>query len=253
MAIAAQAYTIRSVMATDVPGSLHRLREVGYEHVELAGLHGLGAAEMARTLADAGLSAVSAHVPWAAAGEGDPAELADDMGRLGIVDVVVPSMPPRWREGGEAAYREFGRLLGERAAMLRERSLRLHYHNHSFELEQAHGDGTGLDTLIAESGPEVGFELDLAWLRGGGADPAEWVRRVPAGRVRLVHMKDVRFEDGKAIDTEVGRGVVDWPPVTAACRAAGVATFIVEQDRPAPDPFDSLITSLAATRRLLED
>lgn len=238
-------------MAADVPAALHRLRQVGYERVELAGMHGLTAAQLGEALGDAGLRAISAHEQWARV-SGDPDVLAEDMRELGIVDVVVPSMPAEWRDRGEAGYAEFGRLLGERAAVLGEHSLRLHYHNHWFELEPK-GESLGLDVLIQASGPEVGLELDLAWVRAAGQDPARWVEKIPAGRLRLVHVKDVKFEGDTAIDTEVGRGVIDWEPVIAACRTAGVDVYIVEQDRPAPDPFESLIVSLEATRRLLPD
>jgi sugar phosphate isomerase/epimerase len=250
--IAAQAYTLRSVMGDDVPATLHRLREVGYENVELAGLHGLTAARMRSCLAEAGIRAISAHEPWArVAADGGEAMVAD-MHELGIADVVVPSMPADRRDSGPDGYRRFGRALAERAAALADRSLRLHYHNHRFELETRHGESTGLDTLIEASGPGVGLELDLAWVRGAGDDPARWVARVPADRIRLVHVKDVALGDGGAVDTEVGRGVIEWPPVIAACRDAGVWAYIVEQDTPGPDPFESLAVSLAAVRRLLD-
>jgi sugar phosphate isomerase/epimerase len=248
VSIAAQAYTIRERMAADVPEALRRLREVGYERVELAGLHGLSAARMRECLDDAGLTAVAAHEPWSRVSE--DGGLVEDARALGMVEVVVPSMPAPWRDGGAAGYREFGKLLGERAAALAGEGLRLHYHNHGFELERRDGFEPGLAVLAAAAGPDVGLELDLAWLRGAGEDPAAYVAGAPAGRVRLVHVKDVLVDRERPLDTEVGAGVIEWEPVVAACRAAGVEHYIVEQDTPGPDPFRSLAASLAKVRAL---
>jgi sugar phosphate isomerase/epimerase len=244
MTVAAQAYTFRERMAADPAAALARLRETGYSYVELAGLHGRSAAEIRRWLDAAGVTAVSAHVPWPRlAGETDV--VLEELATLGIEHAVVPSLPGERREQGAEGYRRFGRELAELAPALAEHGARLHYHNHWFELDQQDGR-TGLDLLAEAAGPEVGLELDLAWLRAAGEDPARWLERVPSERLTLAHLKDVRLEDGRQVSLPVGEGLLDWAPVLTAYRDAGVVWGIVEDDEPPGDPFDSLAVSLRA-------
>lgn len=61
--IALQLYSVRDDMAADFEGTLRKVRELGYDGVEFAGLHGRQPAEVRRLLAENGLAAVSAHVP----------------------------------------------------------------------------------------------------------------------------------------------------------------------------------------------
>ena len=43
---------------------------------------------------------------------------------------------------------------------------------------------------------------------------------------------------------EVGKGNLNWPAILAACQAAQVQWYIVEQDTCYSDPFESLGISL---------
>lgn len=247
MTIAAQAYTFRGPMADDPAAALARLRETGYENVELAGLQGRSATEIRRALDDAGVTAVSAHVPWERL-SGETEGALEELAALGIGHVAVPVPPAQRREGGAEGYVRFGQELAELAPRLAEHGIRLHYHNHWFELETFDGR-TALDLLAEAAAPDVGLELDLAWLQAGGQDPAAWLERLPSHRLPLAHVKDVRMENGRGVSLAVGQGVVDWERVLPACARAGVVWHIVEDDEPPGDPFDSLATSLEALRR----
>jgi sugar phosphate isomerase/epimerase len=246
--IGAQAYTFRKEMAADPAAALARLRAAGYELVELAGLHERPPRVIADALASAGVRAVAAHVPWQRLTP-DAGGAVEELAVLGVVDAVVPSMPRELREAGPDAYVRFGHELAALAGRLAEHGLRLHYHNHAFEIP-AQGGRSGLEALAEAAGPEVGLELDLGWIRAGGGDPGQWVERAGPGRVRLVHLKDFRFEDGAAVQTAVGDGEIDWGTVLRACEAARVEWYIVEEDDPPGDPFERLAASLRNVSRI---
>ena len=61
--IALQVYSVREDAAADFAGTMKKVREMGYDGVELAGLYGMDAAQVKAVLDDDRLSAVSAHVP----------------------------------------------------------------------------------------------------------------------------------------------------------------------------------------------
>ena len=49
---------------------------------------------------------------------------------------------------------------------------------------------------------------------------------------------------------EVGEGNLEWGPILAACREAGIEYYLVEQDQCLGDPFESLGTSLKNLRAM---
>jgi sugar phosphate isomerase/epimerase len=74
----------------------------------------------------------------------------------------------------------------------------------------------------------------------GGQDPIAYFKKYP-DRYRLMHAKDfvALTPTSNTLDpakhpaiTEVGSGKIDWPPIVAAARAAGVEFYYVDHDPP---------------------
>ena len=63
MYLGLQLYSIRDFIEKDFLGTLKKVKEMGYEGVEFAGLFGKSAAEVKSMLAESGLVGISAHVP----------------------------------------------------------------------------------------------------------------------------------------------------------------------------------------------
>ena len=59
-----QLYSVRNAISTNVPGTLARVRALGFREVELAGTYGLTAAQFRAELDRAGLRATSMHVGY---------------------------------------------------------------------------------------------------------------------------------------------------------------------------------------------
>src|SRR5688500_18837737 len=59
-----QLYSVRREMAQDVPGTLRRVRELGFQEVELAGTYNLTPAQFRQELDRAGLRATAMHVGY---------------------------------------------------------------------------------------------------------------------------------------------------------------------------------------------
>jgi sugar phosphate isomerase/epimerase len=239
--IAAELYTLREHLGdpTAIARSLARVREIGYESVELAGLGPIEASSLARLLRETGLVVAAAHLRWEALRDETEAAV-EDCRTWGCNDAAVPILPPEYRNAD--GYARFGSEASEVAGRLREAGLRLSYHNHSFELERF-GRETGLEILRRSSDPDLlNFEIDTYWIQHGGGSPDGWIRRL-SGRVPGVHLKDMTVIGGQPVMAEVGEGNLDWGDVLAACTAAGVEWLIVEQDECRRDPFESLAIS----------
>ena len=243
--IVAELYTLRDHLqdADAIAASFQKVREIGYEGVELAGLGPIEPAHLARLLRDAGLDASSAHVGWERLRDETDAVL-EDCRRWDCDHLAVPMMPPAYRDA--AGYARFGAEAGEVAGRLRSDGIWLSYHNHSFELERF-GSESGLELLFQASGPVLGAQIDTYWIQHGGGSPAGWIRRL-GGRVPSVHIKDMVVVDGVPAMAEIGEGNLEWADVLLACAESGTELLIVEQDICRRDPFESL----AISRRGLE-
>ncbi|HEX5825871.1 MAG TPA: sugar phosphate isomerase/epimerase [Candidatus Limnocylindrales bacterium] len=225
--IALQLYTVRTLAAIDLAGTLRSVAAAGYRSVELAGLPETGPGELARLLADVGLRVVAAH-------EGierlrvDAVAVADRLTEVGCPRVIVPWTPEEDRRTADDV-RRFAVELGAFSRVFAERGIGLGYHNHAFEFAPL--DGTTIwDVLLAELPAEVQIELDVYWAAAGGRDPVAEIRAT-ADRVRLLHMKD-RSTDPEPHDAPPGEGTLAFTEIVEAGRAAGVEWYIVEQDEP---------------------
>lgn len=232
--IALQLYTVREPAQQDFLGTLRKVAAMGYGAVELAGLHGVSAAEVRQTLDELGMRAVSAHVSVPQL-EADVGAVVAEMQTLGCDFVVVPWVPEELRDSA-AAVQKLATNLNGWAARLRDVGLRTAYHHHDFEFAPLDGS-TMWDVLTATIDPAlVGLEIDVYWAARGGHDPAALITRHAPG-VPLIHLKDIAH--GGTADVPAGEGALDWETILAAARAAGVAWYIVEQDNPA-DPLDDV-------------
>lgn len=245
MQIAAQAYTIRAAFDADPVAALARLRDIGYAYTELAGLYDHPASEVRRALTDAGVTALSMHLPFERLRD-DYEGVVDEAATLGVDHLVVPWLDDRYRRDGLDGYRQVGSQLGELADRLADDGFALHYHNHDFELAAIDGS-LPLVALAEAAGRSLGIQLDLGWIRVAGLDASDQLRHWDK-RATLAHFKDVVMDrpDGERF-RPLGQGEIDWNGVLAASASIGLAWAIVEDDD-AQEPFDSL----ARSRRYLD-
>lgn len=239
--IGLQLYTVRELLADDVPGTLDAVAAAGYSEVETAGYADMQPTAFAAALKQAGLAAPSAHVPLKRI-ESEPVQLLEEATALGHRYLVLPFLMP-WQRLSLDAYRSVADTLNAFGAQCASAGIRLAYHNHDFEFD-AIDDQRPYDLLLERCDPAlVCFELDLYWASTAGADPAGYLRAAPQ-RYRLCHVKDM---DTAGKMTEVGKGTIDFAALFAA--GTGLEHYFVEHDKP-EDPLASIQHSIATMRTL---
>jgi sugar phosphate isomerase/epimerase len=227
-------------------GTLRLLAEQGYRAVEFAGFGGVPAEDLRGVLNELNMRAVAAHIGLDALQQ-EPEGVVADLRTLGC-DYAVVAYVVEERRGSLEQVREVASILNRNGEICREGGLGFAYHNHAFEFAPV-GGNTMFDVLLEETDPRlVAFELDVYWLRYAGIEPAEMLRRL-SGRVPLVHIKDMAATEGQE-PAPVGEGVFEWREVLAACDAAGVEWYIVEQDHPR-EPLADVERSLRNLEKLL--
>jgi sugar phosphate isomerase/epimerase len=236
-ALAVQLWSFRADFKKDVPGTLRRVRELGFTNVELAGTYGMSAAEFRAALDRAGLRAISMHVDYQTVRDHTD-QVIRDAKTLGVTYVGVPWIKsPFTRDDCLAAIKVFN----EAGRRLAASGLQFFYHLHGYEfVPDPNGKGTLFELLMSGTDPRyVHMQLDTAHVAFPGQDPAALLLRYP-GRFSSLHLKDVRSdiagnnsgifkdEDGRPL----GEGKINWPATLAAARKQGVRWYIVEDETP---------------------
>ena len=245
-----QVFSARDDAQKDFVGTMKQLKAMGYDGVELAGFYGYSAEEIKKMLDEAGVIAISDHVPFVLI-EQDMFKVISDHLTIGCKYIAIPFLMDASRPGtpGFASVIRRIVLFGE---LCRRAGITLLYHNHDFEFKEVSGQ-YGLDFLY-DAVPEdlLKTEIDCCWVKYSGIDPAEYVKKY-AGRCPVVHLKDfvgrkdgdkspyaLISADGQAEGGSdevafefrpVGYGCQDVKSIVDAGLESGADWFIVEQDQ----------------------
>ncbi len=153
--------------------------------------------------------------------------------------------------------------LNANGKIARKFGMKIFVHNHTGEFEKlTDSDRTTYDVLLAETDPElVTMQLDIVWAAIAGMDVIEMFRKNP-GRYELWHLKDVvglktvnrslspNARVSSMAFVPIGAGQMDYKPIFANAKLAGLKHFCVEQDN-AASWGDSLAAARVSCRNLL--
>lgn len=223
--IGLQLYSIRQMAEKDLFETLKRVKALGYDGVELAGLYGQEAKQVKEWMDGVGLECISAHVPWRELVEKTD-ETLDMYQSLGCSYVAVPSIEEELRTS--RGMKKLAEYLIPVADACKKRGMELLYHNHDFEYEKGEDQISLLDGFLEQNPENLGAELDLGWVLAAGESPQEEIKKYH-GRVPLLHMKDVEKKD-PVYFCPVGKGLLPVRALMREAYQAGTRWLIVEQD-----------------------
>jgi sugar phosphate isomerase/epimerase len=257
-----QLFTVRQPLAADLPGTLKRIADLGYQEVETYGFapaagayYNLPALEFAARLRDLGLSSPSGHYDlnrFAAASTDDFNRYVDSCIAgakvLGQSYITWPFLDPPSRPL-EAFKAVVGRLnaVGERISRA---GLQFAYHNHGYEFVEQDGQ-IPYDILLANTDPAlVKLQVDLYWLAHDSKQPPSyWFAKAP-GRYVMWHVKDMHKVSRDY--TELGNGTIDYTKIWPEAERSGMRHFFVEQGGNfARDPMQSIADGAAYVKKFL--
>jgi sugar phosphate isomerase/epimerase len=242
--LSVQLYTLRELLAEDLPGTLERLAGLGLAQVEPFRLTDY-APQLGPALAANGLSAPTAHqhVVGTGAWIDEADEIFATAAALGVGTVVDPRIDTERfaTADGVAAVADD---LNAAAAVAAKHGVRVGYHNHAQELEIVHDGTTALELLAGHLDDAVVLEVDTYWAAVGGQDPVALLKRL-GERVVAVHVKDGPATPDPLDQVAVGQGDL---PVRDILAAAPQALRVVELDDTRGDRFQAVADSVAWLR-----
>lgn len=264
-----QLYSAREECAKDLLGVMKQLKALGYDAVEFAGFYGHTAEEIKGMLAEAGLVAISDHVPYAAI-VADMFGVIRDHLTIGCKYIAIPYLGDEDRPG-QPGFAAVLRTINKFGKLCKAAGIQLLYHNHDFEFVTISGQ-FGLDFIYDVVGEEyLQTELDMCWVKYAGQNPAEYVKKY-AGRCPVVHLKDYvgvksgdknpyaligdesseEKQDTTAFEFRpVGYGCQNVPEVVESAIACGAKWFVVEQDQsPTRPPLEAAKMSIETLKKI---
>jgi sugar phosphate isomerase/epimerase len=251
--IGLELYTVGEPLTKDPAGTLAKIAAIGYQEVEVSGFANLTPAALRKLIDDAGLKCPAAHLQF---GFKETAKVLEEAKALDVPyaasSILLPASDAPAAGGMGGVMAKLNSLTADDFKRIAERAnsigqetkkagVQFGYHNHTHEFRDLGGGKTGYAILLAETDPAlVQFEADCGWMVTAGANPIEYFQKNP-GRYRVIHVKD--FPAGTKVTTtmggagaphptELGRGHIDYKPILAAAKHAGVEHFFVEQDPP---------------------
>lgn len=247
--IAVQVYSVREEAERDFAGTMKKLGEMGYDGVELAGLYGKSAEEIRDSIKAAGLTAISAHVSYDELA-GNLEKTLQDYETIGCRYIVIPWLGED-RRFGTALYEETIKEIPVISEGCKKHGMTLLYHNHDFEFAKTLDGTYALDQLYAEVPADVlGAEPDTCWIKVGGPDPSEWLKKY-SGRCPLVHVKDFRRKADGVDLLALGEGEQDFPTLVKTAKECGAQWLVIEQDdHPYGTPMGDMKKSLNYLKEL---
>ncbi|TWR31392.1 sugar phosphate isomerase/epimerase [Mucilaginibacter pallidiroseus] len=264
--IGVQLFTFFNVIDADVKGTLSKIATDGFTELESAfskkgGYYGMKPKEFKAMANDLGLKWKSHHVlgapfkmpkgakmPLDADGKpmvlpvmrnltSDMQQLVDEAAEGGVKYLVCANIPTGTLEEVKAAIP----VLNKTGEACKKAGLQFAYHNHDMEFKPVEDGSVPYDMFLKETDAKmVKMELDLAWTMKAGKNPVDLFKAHP-GRFPLWHLKDL--DASRENIMPVGSGTLDFKPVFAAAKIAGMDSFFVEHDMP-KDPYESVAASI---------
>jgi sugar phosphate isomerase/epimerase len=263
-----QLYSVREAMSKDPKGSLKKLSDMGYRHVEHANyidrkFYGFSPKEFKKILDDLALQMPSGHTvmtehDWDTT-KNDFTDkwkyTIEDAAKVGQRYVISPWLDESLRKDTEK-LKWFLDLFNKCGELCQKNGMKFGYHNHNFEFSTKMGDGTLYDFILANTDPKlVAQQMDMGNMLGAGGIAMDLLKKYP-GRFELMHVKDeIKSTTGQGMDgydsTILGTGVMPVKEIVKEARkSGGTSQFIIEQESyQGKDPFDCVKIDLQTMKK----
>ena len=266
--VGVQLYSVREAMGKDPKGSLKKLSDMGYLHVEHANyidrkFYGFTAKEFKKILGDLALQMPSGHTVMTAKDWDTSTNDFTDKWKYTIEDaaavgqryVISPWLDESLRHdlNGLKRFMEQFNKCGE---LCKKSGMTFGYHNHNFEFSTMVGDNNLYDFILKNTDPNlVAQQMDIGNMLGAGGVALDLLKKYP-GRFELMHVKDeIKSDTGQGMDgydsTILGTGVMPVHDILkAAKKIGGTSQFIIEQESyQGKDPFDCVKIDLQTMKK----
>ena len=236
-----QLYSFRGMIGLEgIEKVLQVAAELGYNSLETASygegkFYGKNPAEFKKMVEDLGMKLTSSHIGRDISDNRDAdidwwKRAAEAHSAAGMKYMIIPSGPFReGRRGTEVQkvpldhVKRYCDFYNDLALITAGAGMQFGYHNHDFEFLSKIDDIPVYDLLLANTNPNnVLFQLDVYWIKKGGYEPVDYMKKYPK-RYKVLHIKD---------ELAIGaHNTVNYKAVFDQAYEIGVQDWYVEVER----------------------
>src|SRR5690606_10507438 len=224
-----QMYSVKHVAEDDLVHTLKKIREIGYQSIELIGYYTYKPSMLRRMLKRLDLKVPSVHVPLRIY---DEKMIEKDFGRsakfvseTGASYIVVPWLPIR-EDIKEHEVIFFQQLLERLVKIAEEQKLQLVLHNFTREFVEISKEQYIMDQIIEKlSEDQLKLELDFSKIFLSGLDPREIYHRYES-RTPFLHIRTMT--EGRK-DCLLEDGVIDYKKLLPSLKNLDSKVMYIEQ------------------------
>lgn len=224
--IGLQLYSIGELTEADFIGTLEKVGKMGYDGVEFAGYFDTSAKDLKKALDMYGLKAAGSHIGIDELNN-DLDKIIDYSLEIGSPYIICPILTEDMRNSADSYKKTaYGfNIIGQKC---KDNGIRFGYHNHNFEFQKFDGE-YGIDILVKNTRPELLFiELDTFWVEYSELKSVDFIKKYKE-RCAILHIKEMKSLEEK-INTEIGKGIMNFKAIIEEGKNAGVEWYIVEQE-----------------------
>jgi sugar phosphate isomerase/epimerase len=265
--LAAQLWTFRGDLEKDVPGTLKKIKDLGFTYVEgFDAPSVVGDPDKFRSQLDAaGLRMFALHWNNLNDWRKDPSVIIETAKKLGAHYTGIA-----WLKESKAdtvtldVVNEAADILMKACSKAHESGLQLYYHIHGYELQPMADQKTFFDSFVKKIDYScVRLEMDVFWVTYAGWNPVTFMDQYHDG-VELLHIKNMADHVSTGVFTgadfmppdmpaenwvPLGRGKIDYQSVFKKGHEIGVKWYILEMDKYSGDVYSAVDSSLAYIRK----
>jgi sugar phosphate isomerase/epimerase len=246
MPVGVQLYSVRSECAKDLPGTVAKVAEMGYDGVEFAGYYDYSAKDLRKILDDNGLKCCGTHTQMTTL-EPENLEATIEFNQiLGNKYLICPWLQPSDGDPKQA-WLGYAKRFNAIAERVEKEGMVVGYHCHAHDFHALDSGEVPWDILFGNTGKSVVMQIDTCNCMDGGGDPVAYLKKYP-GRSQTIHLKEWSATDKTAI---LGEGDVKWDEVFALCQTIGnTEWYIIEEEKDAYPPLEAVDLCLKNYRKV---
>lgn len=236
--IGLQLYSLRNELIADVPGTLDKIKAMGFTIVEGGNTYGYSIDEFKKMLDERQLKMVSLGVSYELLST-DVEQVITTARTFGSESIMCSWIPHHGDTFTIEHAQKAEDMFTKAGKKLSENGLAFYYHVHGYEF-RPYKEGTLFDYMVKNTDPRfVNFEMDVFWVKQPGQDPVALLQKYP-DRFHMLHLKDRKrgtpdSQDGHAPDETnvvLGTGDVGIAGIMKQAKINGVKYYFIEDESP---------------------
>lgn len=237
--VSVQLYSVREEMNKDAMGTLKQVAAAGFKEVEPASyvngkVYGMAPTEFRKACNDLGMAITSSHVTLQKQDYDTTKKAVTDRWKKVMEDSAAMGQKYLISAGFSADKKDFDavkrwleafNVAGEAA---KGYGLKFGFHNHTDEFTSMHAGKSIFQHMVETLDPKLcTIQFDTCNAKLADADAAYWISKYPKS-FEMMHVKDKA--KGKDESATMGTGEIDFGPVFAAAKKAGIKYYVIEQE-----------------------